>query len=335
MPGRSYTLENQYRYGFQNQETDMELWGGSLSYQFRIEDPRIGRFFSSDPLTTKYPNNSPYAFSENRVISAIELEGLEAYDLNTQETIIMPTDQELRDLPVNDYTYWRDMYVWERSKELESVLTTAKDNGHIVDEQRMTDAMGDNLNQDYLAIRIFKLPDNFENEIDLYNYIRVNFNKYLSGSSPNVEFDCSAYDEESCEAWNSVNCNGSVMVFNATLDDSPVLCSQASCNGWVFTPIKTLGDQAHVLSGHRQFGLTNNFDGTYTFYTRGTDMMYDWEDIIGGHATNFFGTAFNMWNVVMQNLVNEINQNGGEAYQTHSFQRIVSWDKNIKREDKE
>ena len=30
-----------------------------------------------DPLAAKYPWNSPYAFSENRVIDGVELEGLE------------------------------------------------------------------------------------------------------------------------------------------------------------------------------------------------------------------------------------------------------------------
>jgi hypothetical protein len=42
-----------------------------------MHDPRVGRFFAVDPLTAKYPWNSPYAFSENKVISLIELEGLE------------------------------------------------------------------------------------------------------------------------------------------------------------------------------------------------------------------------------------------------------------------
>lgn len=32
-----------------------------------------------DPLAAKYPHNSPYAFSENKVIDHIELEGLEGY----------------------------------------------------------------------------------------------------------------------------------------------------------------------------------------------------------------------------------------------------------------
>jgi len=42
-----------------------------------MHDPRLGRFFAVDPLTAKYPHNSPYAFSENRVIDGVELEGLE------------------------------------------------------------------------------------------------------------------------------------------------------------------------------------------------------------------------------------------------------------------
>ena len=70
---------NSYRYGFQGQEKDNEIKGegNSLNYTFRMHDPRVGRFFAVDPLTAKYPHNSPYAFSENRVIDGVELEGLE------------------------------------------------------------------------------------------------------------------------------------------------------------------------------------------------------------------------------------------------------------------
>ena len=68
---------NSYRYGFQGQEKDDEIKGegNSLNYTFRMHDPRVGRFFAVDPLFRAYPFNSPYAFSENRVIDAIELEG--------------------------------------------------------------------------------------------------------------------------------------------------------------------------------------------------------------------------------------------------------------------
>jgi RHS repeat-associated protein len=71
----------EYRYGFQGQEKDDEIRGGdgnSINYTFRMHDPRVGRFFAIDPLFRKYPHNSTYAFSENRVIDRIELEGLES-----------------------------------------------------------------------------------------------------------------------------------------------------------------------------------------------------------------------------------------------------------------
>jgi len=81
LPGYSYSA-SAYRYGFQNQEVDEEFWGGAVSYKYRIEDARLGRFFSVDPLAPKYPHNSPYAFSENRVIDGVELEGQRTNDGN-------------------------------------------------------------------------------------------------------------------------------------------------------------------------------------------------------------------------------------------------------------
>ncbi|MCH2200318.1 MAG: hypothetical protein MK081_16230 [Flavobacteriales bacterium] len=79
MPGRTFAQED-YRYGFQGQETDDEIRGegNSVNYKYRMHDARIGRFFAVDPLAPKYPHNSPYAFSENMVIHMVELEGLEA-----------------------------------------------------------------------------------------------------------------------------------------------------------------------------------------------------------------------------------------------------------------
>lgn len=76
----TYRFKN-YRYGFQGEEVDNEISGegNSIHFTFREYDPRIGRMKSIDPLSPDYPWNSPYAFSENRVIDAIELEGLEAF----------------------------------------------------------------------------------------------------------------------------------------------------------------------------------------------------------------------------------------------------------------
>jgi RHS repeat-associated protein len=73
--GRSWSGE--YRYGFQGQEEDGELWSGSVIYKYRVEDARLGRFFSVDPLFLSFPWNGPYSYSSNRVIDKIELEGAE------------------------------------------------------------------------------------------------------------------------------------------------------------------------------------------------------------------------------------------------------------------
>ncbi len=69
-----------YRYGFQGQEMDDEIKGegNSINFKYRMHDPRVGRFFATDPLFASYPWNSPYAFSENRVLDRNELEGLES-----------------------------------------------------------------------------------------------------------------------------------------------------------------------------------------------------------------------------------------------------------------
>jgi RHS repeat-associated protein len=77
MPGREFSAE-EYRYGFQGQETDKEWLGGAVSYKYRVHDARIGRFLSVDPLAPIYSFNSPYSFSQNSTVAFVELEGLEA-----------------------------------------------------------------------------------------------------------------------------------------------------------------------------------------------------------------------------------------------------------------
>lgn len=94
MPGRSYTSSGEdYRFGFQGQEKNSDLSGvdgGHLDFKYRIHDARLGRFLSMDPLLAEYPWNSPYAFSENRVIDGIDLEGLEFYKNTNQYSIGNP-----------------------------------------------------------------------------------------------------------------------------------------------------------------------------------------------------------------------------------------------------
>lgn len=81
----SYKRENSVgnKWKFQGQEHIEDLGLNWVSFKWRNHDPAIGRFFNVDPLAEGYVHNSPYAFSENKVVSHIELEGLEAFDAQT------------------------------------------------------------------------------------------------------------------------------------------------------------------------------------------------------------------------------------------------------------
>ena len=116
VPNRHGAIElNFYRYGFQGQEKDDEIKGegNSLNYTFRMHDPRVGRFLSIDPLAKKYPHNSPYAFSENRVIDGIDLEGSEftRYDLDIND----PNVQQMAKW--DGVTNFRDSQLYQKFNE--------------------------------------------------------------------------------------------------------------------------------------------------------------------------------------------------------------------------
>jgi RHS repeat-associated protein len=102
---------NPYRYLFQGQEMDDEVKGdgNSVNFEYRMHDPRLGRFFAIDPLFKDYPWNSPYAFSENIVIDHIELEGLEkakpdgSADLNSQKPLTTTLSGSLLNQSIEEY----------------------------------------------------------------------------------------------------------------------------------------------------------------------------------------------------------------------------------------
>lgn len=81
---REKSLANQYKFQGQEQQDELDL--GWESFKWRNYIPEIGRFFNVDPLSEKYLNNSPYAFSENKIASHVELEGLESVDIKQDAT---------------------------------------------------------------------------------------------------------------------------------------------------------------------------------------------------------------------------------------------------------
>src|SRR5690606_1888341 len=64
------------RWKFQGQEHISAMNLRWVQFKWRNAMPDIGRFFNVDPLSEKYVHNSTYAFSENRVVNGVELEGV-------------------------------------------------------------------------------------------------------------------------------------------------------------------------------------------------------------------------------------------------------------------
>ncbi|UFH42349.1 RHS repeat-associated core domain-containing protein [Flavobacterium cupriresistens] len=77
VPNRHKSIDD-YRYGFNGKEKDDEIKGGEgnhYDYGFRVHDPRVGRFFSVDPLAEKYAGVSSYAYVLNNPIIFIDPDG--------------------------------------------------------------------------------------------------------------------------------------------------------------------------------------------------------------------------------------------------------------------
>jgi RHS repeat-associated protein len=135
------TISNKFtthtRLGFQAQEMDDEIKGdgNSMNYKFRMHDPRLGRFFSVDPLASKYPHNGTYNFSENRVIDGLELEGLEYVTFN----ILINKDGKVMDIGVvKDYELknpgtfgagTQKNYIYEHEDGTNTTVEVTKKNG--------------------------------------------------------------------------------------------------------------------------------------------------------------------------------------------------------------
>ena len=84
-------LENK-KQKFQGQEfASKEFSDGSglemYEFKWRMHDPQTGRFWQVDPLSEKYVYNSTYAFSENKVTSHYELEGLESASMHFPSSV--------------------------------------------------------------------------------------------------------------------------------------------------------------------------------------------------------------------------------------------------------
>lgn len=94
------TTGKNYRFGFNGKENDSDVkgWANQQDYGMRIYDNRLGRFLSVDPITKDYPELTPYQYASNRPVTSIDIDGLEAEEL--EEVAAIPQiDRGLRVVP--------------------------------------------------------------------------------------------------------------------------------------------------------------------------------------------------------------------------------------------
>jgi len=80
-PERSFNPSG-YRFGYSGKEQDNDVKGPGKHYDFdfRLYDPRVGRFLTVDPLDAQEPGLNPYRYCFNSPISAIDPNGLKEFE---------------------------------------------------------------------------------------------------------------------------------------------------------------------------------------------------------------------------------------------------------------
>ena len=189
--------------------------------------------------------------------------------------------------------------------------------------QDLENAAGGEINLDYFSVTVpgNQIPNGWTADAYL-EHIRTNLNDYVDTTISQFE----AYPGlDSWTRWLSTTPLGTVFSIQLTpeilgiqfdLEDGSVVASGDDQASWIFTTLYTSEDGYHPVSGNRRFGFSDNGDGTYTFYTRGTDRLstdyYDWGNwLMGGFA---FNSADDLW----QSFQDQIAGDFGAAATVHA-----------------
>ena len=104
LPGRKYSAGSGYRYGFNGKENDNEVKGDGNQqyYEARDYDTRLGRLFAIDPLTSSYPELTPYQFAENTPIQAVDFLGLQGAPVRNMPTRPTPAIKPTNNVRIDE-----------------------------------------------------------------------------------------------------------------------------------------------------------------------------------------------------------------------------------------
>lgn len=169
-------------------------------------------------------------------------------------------------------------------------------NPEIVELQRIVDGHGSNINLDFYAYTFKKHPSRTIQ--DVFFRTRQRFEVYARGSSRDSSQYFGAYraatgpdaeQQQNAKLWASPKPFGALMTFvlasyqpvlvlkvtlgglGMVLEQGDVLATCATDLDFIFTTARTKKDGWHPVNGSRGFGMKDNGDGTWTFYTMAAD----------------------------------------------------------------
>ncbi|MBP7272767.1 MAG: hypothetical protein KA974_02945 [Saprospiraceae bacterium] len=189
------------------------------------------------------------------------------------------------------------------------------------------------VNMDFFGIKITQFPNKpfppftpFTPQ-EFFDYLQDNFaaasflgvGNACEGSIPTIQTYFEYNQPTDYNEWTIDS--GVPAVFTISMpDDGNVICTQHDIANkyWTFSTFNAPGwlegdswDGFHPVSGNRRFGLIQNPDGSYTFYTSGVDRLTGWwHRIIPGEGFAF-DKADELWKCFLDNIKTFVINNGG------------------------
>ena len=193
-----------------------------------------------------------------------------------------------------------------------------------------------NVNMDFFGITITTLPnkpyppfDQFTAE-EFFDYVQDNFTSstFLGDGNdchsvvPPAGGEFVPYSVAELFNWTGESPITSTFEINM-FDDGSVICTDFNeGQNWTFSTLNAPGwlegdsyDGFHPVSGNRQFGIIDNGDGTFTFYTSGVDRFTGWWHVLGngGPLNLAFDAAEELWKCFMDQIKSFVEGQGGEV----------------------
>lgn len=202
--------------------------------------------------------------------------------------------------------------------------------------QSLSDAGGTMVNLDYFSVSVTNLPINPNTNTsftanEFLDYMRRNFNDFVEGSTFEPYCEISSMCQTETDLWNSNNPLGSIIYIDIPFDDGVVVCTEYTNSYWYFMTMNAPYTGNHPVSGTRQFGFEQNFDGSYNFFVRGVDRFDSnlVENVSFGldGFDNAFQGADDLWESFQNKTQQFINNNGGSSSIVTPVKNRPDWDK--------